>query len=633
MSMMEPQSSGSSSKSKSSSPDPSAGVMAPLTTGSRGKKNRLPGMSPQMATFSLHQRSQTKRASSKKVRTGCITCKRRHIKCDETRPFCLKCTKSPRGPGVCEGYPPDRNTKAGYRQIQAAPRRIVAKGTWRIQNILVEPGYDSVFFTDPEERGYFDFWRILVGNIYLFPNDVMSRILPQLARHEPAIKHAALAMAAMARALVPNLKRRTRRELHSNGPHYEFALKHYGRAIKLVRTSVPSTDNMLWAIVCCVLFVTFECLHGDRNAALQHVMHAYKMMEHYFIQRSMVEDARETDSIRSVCDDAAWIFQGMTMQSWSHNVLHSKNSSDISWCCRGSTWPFAVEEMPSTFADLHIARRWWRVVQHYICHRCPVYTDMYADDMPQEVIAGGYIRKTYELKDAEDLRRVLPQFLAHLQRWHDSFQGIYDHARIGQDRDFSSYVDACNLRVQYLLLWSDVVSISYRDVKTVKSLTPAFREIVDLSRIVIQTQSNCGGCSEVFSMDNGPTMPLLVVACRCRDAEVREEATELLGKHPRRDGLWDSRTFYTIAMRNQAIESDNIAFEDDEFEEWSRLSRREVHFDANGDVQAKIVKWHPEVGEWRVVEEQLGEPSHKVPPDYRELSRRQHSIKVTPGFC
>ncbi|KAG7045647.1 Ammonium transporter 1 [Colletotrichum scovillei] len=39
-----------------------------------------------------------------RAKKACITCRRRHLKCDATRPLCLKCTT--RGSGLCEGYEP-----------------------------------------------------------------------------------------------------------------------------------------------------------------------------------------------------------------------------------------------------------------------------------------------------------------------------------------------------------------------------------------------------------------------------------------------------------------------------------------------------------------------------------------------
>jgi Zn(2)-Cys(6) binuclear cluster domain-containing protein len=35
-----------------------------------------------------------KRASMPKVRTGCVTCKVRHVKCDERRQVCSRCDKA-----------------------------------------------------------------------------------------------------------------------------------------------------------------------------------------------------------------------------------------------------------------------------------------------------------------------------------------------------------------------------------------------------------------------------------------------------------------------------------------------------------------------------------------------------------
>ncbi|KAK1960081.1 hypothetical protein LY78DRAFT_590327 [Colletotrichum sublineola] len=552
-----------------------------------------------MATFSLGNQSQGKRAFATKVKSGCITCKRRRVKCDETRPSCLRCTKSPRGPGVCEGYQDERKGPK-----HGDPRPIAPRGTRRPLAALMEPGYETSLFTG-SERGYFEFWLQLIGSIYLFPNDMMHRVVPQLARQEPAIKHAALAMAGMARALVPSLVYRTDKELQSNGPHYEFALQQYGRAIKLLRSSQPSSENMLWAIVCCVLFVAFECLHGDRTAALSHVNHAYKMMEAYFSRDSLVEDGPVTESIRAVCDDAAWVFQGLTMQAWSHNVLHSDNLLEISWCCRGSKRAFAVDEMPPSFEDVHTARRWWRVVQHHTCHRCPIYTEIYVEGLSDDV--GGYERPALSPTHLETMAAVVPGFLNYLRIWSNAFQALYDNLKTRQHLsrvDYQLYIDACNLRLQYLILWNEVSSLSFTDIRTVIILTPSFREIVQLSRTILKAQSNCGGCSDVFSMDNGPTWPLLVTACRCRDAKLRKEATDLLGKFNRRDGLWDSRIFHGVAKRNMEIEMEN-AMSGDEYEQWSRMSRRELRFCRDGSVSGRLFKWDPLGSQWLHVREVL----------------------------
>ncbi|PWY92550.1 C6 transcription factor [Aspergillus heteromorphus CBS 117.55] len=50
-------------------------------------------------------------------KTGCITCRRRKKKCDETKPACLNCQKNA---VVCEGYPPKEIWKSGKQKLEDA---------------------------------------------------------------------------------------------------------------------------------------------------------------------------------------------------------------------------------------------------------------------------------------------------------------------------------------------------------------------------------------------------------------------------------------------------------------------------------------------------------------------------------
>jgi hypothetical protein len=54
-------------------------------------ESHLRGSSPDDAhDGDAPQKAPRKRASKPKVRTGCISCKLRHVKCDERKPACLK---------------------------------------------------------------------------------------------------------------------------------------------------------------------------------------------------------------------------------------------------------------------------------------------------------------------------------------------------------------------------------------------------------------------------------------------------------------------------------------------------------------------------------------------------------------
>ncbi|WJG35826.1 uncharacterized protein FOBCDRAFT_228081, partial [Fusarium oxysporum Fo47] len=69
-------------------------------------------------TTSMSQQQPRKkrtRASRPKVKTGCITCKIRHLKCDETKPKCKRCVKDKH---TCDGYQQARapRHKSGFVQ-------------------------------------------------------------------------------------------------------------------------------------------------------------------------------------------------------------------------------------------------------------------------------------------------------------------------------------------------------------------------------------------------------------------------------------------------------------------------------------------------------------------------------------
>ncbi|KAM3444232.1 hypothetical protein MY4824_000121, partial [Beauveria thailandica] len=70
------------------------------------------------AAASLEQRlTIRKRQWAPRVRTGCWTCRSRHVKCDEARPFCIRCRKGNR---TCSGYYLDSVAPASL-QLSSAP--------------------------------------------------------------------------------------------------------------------------------------------------------------------------------------------------------------------------------------------------------------------------------------------------------------------------------------------------------------------------------------------------------------------------------------------------------------------------------------------------------------------------------
>ncbi|KAL2134768.1 hypothetical protein VTI74DRAFT_10842 [Chaetomium olivicolor] len=77
-------------------------VESPQNTGSPKESQPLPSPSPSGGQGDQPPSQQPKKATvRKRTKTGCLTCRRRRIKCDEGKPTCNNCVKSRRD---CEGY-------------------------------------------------------------------------------------------------------------------------------------------------------------------------------------------------------------------------------------------------------------------------------------------------------------------------------------------------------------------------------------------------------------------------------------------------------------------------------------------------------------------------------------------------
>ncbi|EFE31932.1 C6 transcription factor, putative [Trichophyton benhamiae CBS 112371] len=159
-------------------------------------------------------------------KTGCITCRRRKKKCDETKPACLNCQKNA---VVCEGYPVKEVWKSGKQKIEEAARRhsfaIFARGL----PVLID-GIE----TDIDRRflDHFvnDFSRVLTL-INDDSNPFKEILLPMATQHK-GLMHSLMCLAGShlsARDPEPMLKERK---------HY-----HFHRAITNLRNTIAAQSS------------------------------------------------------------------------------------------------------------------------------------------------------------------------------------------------------------------------------------------------------------------------------------------------------------------------------------------------------------------------------------------------------
>jgi hypothetical protein len=135
--------------------------------------------------------------SDRRVRTGCTTCRRRRVKCDETRPICNRCKAAN---FLCEGYQPlqlapkSSQSRGNSRPSSQSPPRedIVSELSWRHENWRQEqlPLYHH-FVTTTVVRlfrnDHINFWRDQVAQMSYGVDIVYESLLAIAAMHRSSL--------------------------------------------------------------------------------------------------------------------------------------------------------------------------------------------------------------------------------------------------------------------------------------------------------------------------------------------------------------------------------------------------------------------------------------------------------------
>ncbi|RAL16152.1 Zn(II)2Cys6 transcription factor domain-containing protein, partial [Aspergillus homomorphus CBS 101889] len=199
-------------------------------------------------------------------RTGCRTCRARRVKCDENPGQCRNCTTTGRS---CEGYDPaplPRSTTSQRRQAIAfhLPPIVTTK---------------NPYLTTADERRCFEFFqsRTIPDILGAFDSPLWHQLVLQMARLDPAVCHAAMALAAAhqeSQATGMGL-----RPAKQQSPWNLFASDQAARSFALLRRRNPR-DPMVPQVVllCCVLFVMLDLVWRRFDQAFTHLQSGLRIL-------------------------------------------------------------------------------------------------------------------------------------------------------------------------------------------------------------------------------------------------------------------------------------------------------------------------------------------------------------------
>ncbi|PGH18641.1 hypothetical protein AJ80_04388 [Polytolypa hystricis UAMH7299] len=156
-------------------------------------------------------------------KTGCITCRRRKKKCDETKPTCLNCQKNA---VVCEGYPMREIWKSGKQKLEEAVRRTSLTTIPRGLPILID-GIETDIDRRFLDHFVYDFSRVLT--LINDDSNPFKEILLPMATQHTGLMHSLMCLSGShLSARDPDVRLKERK-------HY-----HFDRALSDLRSTIAA---------------------------------------------------------------------------------------------------------------------------------------------------------------------------------------------------------------------------------------------------------------------------------------------------------------------------------------------------------------------------------------------------------
>ncbi|EMT67770.1 hypothetical protein NOF04DRAFT_1193182 [Fusarium oxysporum II5] len=244
------------------------------------------------------------RLSKPKVRSGCLTCKTRRVKCDEGKPACARCI---RGDFVCDGYEtkPTKHETVLVPPAQVVPLRVLPLAPSTL------PGLDG------HSVPYLDAFRYhvapeLSGSFYM---DFCEGTILTGVHQDDSIRQLVLALGALTLAIADDA-RDTKQSIVQSKPsplkvwgpssvknrNHAASLKHYLKGVQGLRERLkldPARVSVRTMTVMTILMALFEILQGNHRSVDSILKSVTALLnEHLAHQRSTEGSKDEITSVQ-----------------------------------------------------------------------------------------------------------------------------------------------------------------------------------------------------------------------------------------------------------------------------------------------------------------------------------------------
>ncbi|BCS24406.1 Zn(II)2Cys6 transcription factor [Aspergillus puulaauensis] len=446
-----------------------------------------------------------RRASSKKSRSGCRTCRVRHVKCDETPGSCGNCTNTGR---TCD-YDLQRLPRLG----RATPQR-----NERTQLVLPMKIADGVRWaiTSDERRCYSYFQHHTVPTLLeIFDSPLWQELILRASISEPAVYHAVVSLSAVHQDIEKYGMALPGQDLQNDW--HRFALEQCGRSFSLLSQRHLSQDPRFREIMllCCLLFVITQLLRGRYDEAFQHLLGGLKVLN----------EARATGRFEgplAQCIMAA--FRSLETQSWEYGFRRDSSMGER------DDQAYSLRDF-GDFGSLFEARQ---VLDSLV--RAAFCFSTQCKDLSEEDI----------LSDYGHLHQRQLHLLSQLSRFADRFELFCSRSKLNRKGQRAADI----VRLVCCSLDIPVKTALIRDDSTLEYYIPEYEKQLTMVEGILDKHPE----RPSVTLDTSILPPLYYAAMWCPDYSVRCRAIAALQSWPHREGAFDSNWIAFLAL--QRIKAD-----------------------------------------------------------------------------
>ncbi|TVY47477.1 Beauvericin cluster-specific repressor [Lachnellula occidentalis] len=451
------------------------------------------------------------RNSGLKSRAGCITCKIRRVKCDETKPCCDKCVSTGR---TCDGYNPPKEPK-----VKKSKQSKNEPATHNILLIAIEATSATTYVPSLDlqaswsERRSFHYFRS--RNLSSMPGNfepyLWDKVVLQFCHVYPAVQQSLVALGA----IYEEHERRGMALMTSTSAD-ENALKQYNIAVKGLVDYLSSADqDPRVALISCLMFVWIEFLQRNLDSGFRHLNSGLKIMQdlrecHLPGEASSVNDEDKEDIYGALNRS----FTRLRVQA----AMHGSTSAGLTTT---STRVLEVVRLiPLFFSNIYEAR---------VC----LDNEYNAIFGYMRTLRDGDRYSRYESMNEVTIDSIRVAHLQRLEQWKQATGAMMAGS-------LQSYDQTLKSGFMYLELYYLFITIA---LKTLLGGEMCFDEhIVGFERIATLCESlihdHRDGKPPPLSFDMGIIPPLFFLLLKCRLQPLRQKAMALLRLAPEQEGMF-----------------------------------------------------------------------------------------------